>query len=109
MTYDATGGVATEADAVAGTTTAYRYDAVGRLLSETVTGGPAPYTATSDLDAAGHRVLRNPITEGTTNYAYDGSDRLLYSTTCRAQHAQGYDANRTRTPQTGPDGPILSC
>src|SRR3546814_15335819 len=28
MTYDATGGVATEAEAVAGTTTAYGYDAV---------------------------------------------------------------------------------
>src|SRR3546814_7115430 len=107
MTYDATGGLSTEADAVAGTTTAYGYDAVGRLLSETVTGGPAPYTATYDLDAVGNRVLRNHSTEGTTTYAYDGSDRLLSSTTGGAQIAYGYDANGNRISETGPDGTTL--
>src|SRR3546814_17239987 len=103
MTYDATGGVATEADAVAGTTTAYGYDAVGRLLSETVTGGPAPYPATYDLDAVGNRVLRNHSTQGTTHYPYDGHARPLLSPTRCPHISYDYEPNGNRRPKTGPN------
>src|SRR3546814_9600167 len=66
-----------------------------------------PLFPDTTLLRSGNRVLRNHSPEGTTTYAYDGSDRLLSSTTGGAQIAYGYDANGNRISETGPDGTTL--
>src|SRR3546814_20873476 len=66
-----------------------------------------PLFPDTTLLRSGNRVLRNHSPEGTTTYAYDGSDRLLSSTTGGAQIAYGYDANGNRISATGPDGTTL--
>jgi RHS repeat-associated protein len=49
--YDQVGNVRTITDSVAGETQVFRYDALDRLTSATVTGGPAPYTEKYTYDA----------------------------------------------------------
>jgi RHS repeat-associated protein len=76
--YDAVGNLIRVADAkpppLTGITT-YTYDAVNRLISETLPN-PAPNTRTYTYDAVGNLISRTDPIGQTTNYTYDALDRL---------------------------------
>ena len=74
----------------------YSYDALGRLLSETRTGGAHPFSAGYAYDLNGNRLSRTVAADGVTeatSYSYDANDRLLAETTDGTVTSYAYDGN----------------
>ena len=94
----------------------YSYDALGRLISETRTGGAHPFSAAYAYDLNGNRLARTVAADGVTeatSYSYDDNDRLLVETTDGAATQYAYDGNgslvSTDASETKKRGGNLHC
>ncbi|MDO8586316.1 MAG: cysteine peptidase family C39 domain-containing protein [Armatimonadota bacterium] len=65
-----------EYDGTGNSRTYYQYDALDRLVSETRTGGAAPYHYHYTYDWAGNRLTRTDGTGQTIAYSYDEANRM---------------------------------
>ena len=117
MAYSASGRRTSVAEAD-GSTETYAYDARGRLISETRTGGN-PYSSTHAYDAVGNRTqsVRNgaPVTfsydandrltsDGTVSYGWDANGNLASRTQGANVTAYGFDAENRLMAVTGAAG-----
>ena len=93
----------------------YDYDALYRLVTETVTDPRGDRTTTYTFDAVGNRLSRttscNPdcfgeLEDGVTTYTYDNNDRLTSETGPAGTTTYDYDANGNTTRKIGPDGTV---
>ena len=91
--YDPVGNILSITDALAGPQTqTFTYDSLYRLLSATVTGGPAPYTETYAYDAA----TGNLINKAGQILQYNDPAHA-HAVTDMAANAYAYDANGSQT------------
>ena len=86
-----------------GPTTAYTYDADGRVAtscaySTRIAGGcPSTSATTYTYDKVGNRLSVQPPSGAATTYTYDAADELTQSTNGTATTAYGYDADGNQT------------
>ncbi|HEY7511050.1 MAG TPA: RHS repeat-associated core domain-containing protein [Vicinamibacteria bacterium] len=86
-----------------GTTRAYGYDPVYRLVSESVSG-TQPYVKNFTYDAVGNRVLQVDSATGSIAYAYDERDRLVTA----GGASYGWSDNGDLTTKPGADGATMT-
>ena len=97
--YEYAGGQRTRVtETPSGIVTDYVYDALSRLVSETITDGGTVRTIAYTYDANGNRLSRNDSGGENTAYAYDENDRM----TAAGTRTLAYDANGRLTSETGP-------
>ena len=73
--------------------TRFRYDSLGRLISEVHLKGGSTHTIDYTYDASGNRLSRNDSIEGLTLSVYDSNDRLLSESTAGDVETYTYDGN----------------
>ena len=86
---------------VGGRRVEYSYDALHRLVSESITDPVAGNrTISYTYDAVGNRLSRTDSLEGTTTYEYDANDRLLSTVLAGAETRYAYDNNGNTLSRT---------
>jgi RHS repeat-associated protein len=90
-------------------TVSYTYDALNRLVAESIIHRDAGRTRTSgwSYDKVGNRTAQTLLIGGTlitTHYTYDANDRLLTEVTGSVTTSYTYDANGNTLTRNGPDG-----
>ena len=106
-TFDAYDGAArlTQKTSASGVVTTYTYNARGKVLSITETGGTLARSITMSYDGASRLATAQLPSGQHLAYAYDGADQLLSITDQLANTvAYGYDLKGNRTSVTVKDG-----
>jgi RHS repeat-associated protein len=106
-TLDATGRRTQVVEGHSGRTVRYDYDALYRLISETVTD---PINGTNIIsytyDAVGNRLTKTDSVAGPTTYIYDSNDRLLIENEPDGPSHYSYDSNGSLVLKEGPNETI---
>ncbi|MBL7943020.1 MAG: RHS repeat protein, partial [Flavobacteriales bacterium] len=90
--YDANGNIASIADSISGENQVFGYDTINRLISSTVTNGPAPYAESYSYNPTNGNLINN----GAATLSYNDPAHI-HAATNAGTNSYAYDANGNMT------------